>query len=94
MKKLRICSLQFQLTIQMLVLVALVGVLIDSARIDTLRMCAGMCGVAIGAAYGPLLLIHSVMCSVTGAWVQADVFGLRPRLVFGGGTLHIMDAGC
>ena len=35
---------------------------------------------------------HSVMCSVTGAWVQADVFGLRPRLVFGGGTLHIMDA--
>jgi len=31
------------------------------------------------------------MCSVTGAWVQADVFGLRPRLVFGGGTLHIMS---
>ena len=30
------------------------------------------------------------MCSVTGAWLQADVFGLRPRLVFGGGTLHIM----
>lgn len=38
-----------------------------------------------------LLLIHVVMCSVTGAWVQADVFGLRPRLVFGGGTLHIMN---
>ncbi len=36
------------------------------------------------------LVIHVVMCSVTGAWVQADVFGLRPRLVFGGGTLHIM----
>lgn len=36
-----------------------------------------------------LLLIHGVMCSVTGALVQADVFGLRPRLVFGGGTLHI-----
>jgi hypothetical protein len=31
------------------------------------------------------------MCSVTGAWVQADVFGLRPRLVFGGGTLHITN---
>jgi len=31
-----------------------------SARIDTLWMWAGSCGVAIGAAYGPLLLIHSV----------------------------------
>jgi len=31
-----------------------------------------------------LLLIYGVMCSVTGAWVQADVFGLRPRLVFDG----------
>jgi len=37
-----------------------------------------------------LLPIHGVMCSVTGARVQADVFGLRPRLVFGGGTLHII----
>jgi len=36
------------------------------------------------------LPVAGVMCSVTGAWVQADVFGLRPRLVFGGGTLHIM----
>ena len=31
-----------------------------SARIDTLWMCAGKCGVAIGAAYRPLLLIHAV----------------------------------
>lgn len=33
-----------------------------TARIDTLWMCAGKCGVAIGAAYWPLLLIHSVVC--------------------------------
>jgi hypothetical protein len=31
-----------------------------SARIDTLWMSAGSCGVAIGAAYWPLLLIHGV----------------------------------
>jgi len=65
-----------------------------TARIDTLWMCVGKCGVAIGAAYGPLLLIHSVgsrlrVTNLSGytelrRWVQADVFGLRPRLVFVG----------
>jgi hypothetical protein len=50
----------------MLVLVALVGVLIDSARIDTLWMCEGKCGVAIGAAYRPLLSIHVVMWRCVG----------------------------
>lgn len=34
-----------------------------TARIDTLWMCAGKCGVAIGAAYWPLLLIHGVIAS-------------------------------
>lgn len=35
---------------------------IDSARMQELWMCVGLRGFCIGAAYGPLLLIHSVVC--------------------------------
>ncbi len=53
------------------------------------RMCGRMCDFGNCRAGRAALPVAGVMCCVTGAWVQADVFGLRPRLVFGGGTLHI-----
>ena len=66
-----------------------------TARIDTLWMCAGMCGVAIGAAYGPLLLIHSVSGSVpTEAWADPQRDGMRPKVIGGGGIVYNVQAAC
>jgi hypothetical protein len=71
-----------------------VAVLIDTARMQELWKCDGLRGFCIGAAYGPLLLIHSVgsRLRVTNLsaytelrrWVQGNVFGLRPCPVFVG----------
>ena len=64
MIELKICNSLCLLILKLRGCPALVGVLIDSARIDTLWMCVGKCGVAIGAAYRPLLSIHVVSGSV------------------------------
>lgn len=56
-----------------------------SARIDTLWMCVGKCGVAIGAAYWPLLLIHNVLSSVpTEAWADPQRDGMCGSPLRGG----------
>lgn len=73
--------------------VRLGSVLIDTARMQELWMCVDMRGFCIGAAYGPLLLIHSVLSSVpTEAWADPHSDGmcgspLRGGADFGGRAL-------
>ena len=60
--------------------------LIYSARIDTLWMCAGVCGVAIGAAHRPLLSIHVVSGSVHREGLATRGIASMPEaLLLGGG---------
>lgn len=52
-----------------------VAVLIDTARMQELWMRVDLRGFCIGAAYGPLLLIHSV---ITSCEYWAGFGGIRP----------------
>lgn len=69
---------------------ALVDVPIDSARIDTLWMCEGKCGVAIGAAYRPLLSIHVVSGSVHREGLATRGIASMPEALFRAVALPLM----
>ena len=62
-----------------------------TARMQRLWLRVDMCGFCIGAAYWPLLLIHSVMCSVTGAVAKGVRVGCAGRHVRLGGNLLLWE---
>jgi len=68
-----------------LVAILVIVLWIDSARMQELWMREGMRGFCIGAAYGPLLLIHSVLSSVpTEAWADPQRDGMCGSPLRGG----------